>query len=122
MFFDTTVSCLNILIVRRNVEGIMRFENINIRRLLPMALAMDAIIVDVRSTNRFGSGHIPMAVNLPLERIEKGYVSLPKNRTLILYCDTGGASTKAAYKLSEMGYRVLNCVGGLKNYNGSLTK
>lgn len=100
----------------------MNFENINIRRLLPMALATDAIIVDVRSETRFGKSHIPMAVNLPLERIEKGLVSLPKNRILILYCDTGGASTKAAYRLSEMGYRVINCIGGLKNYNGSLTK
>lgn len=100
----------------------MKFENINIRKLLSVALATDAIIVDVRPYERFGKGHIPMAINLPLERIELGFVTLPKNRTLIVYCDTGGASTKAAYKLSDMGYQVINCVGGLKNYNGSLTR
>ncbi len=100
----------------------MAFENINIRKIIAVTLATDAIIVDVRKKERFSSGHIPMAINLPLERIETGQVTLPKNRTLIVYCDTGGASSKAAYKLSEMGYKVINCVGGLKNYNASLTK
>lgn len=100
----------------------MKFENINIRKLMSVALAVDAIIVDVRPYERFAKGHIPMAVNLPLERIEGGLVTLPKNRVLIVYCDTGGGSTKAAYQLSDMGYQVINCVGGLKNYNGSLTR
>ena len=100
----------------------MKFDNINIRKVLSMALTTDAIILDVRPMERFRKGHIPMAISLPFEQIEKGYVSLPKNRMIIVYCDTGGASTKAAYKLSEMGYQVINCVGGLKNYNGSLTR
>lgn len=63
-----------------------------------------------------------MAINLPMAKIEKGQVTLPKNKTLIVYCETGGASTQAARLLDEMGYKVINCVGGLKNYKGSLTK
>lgn len=100
----------------------MAFEHINIRQIVGKALSNDAIIVDVRQSERFSKGHIPMAVNLPLERIEKKQVSFPKSRTLIVYCDTGGASIQAACILSDMGYRVINCVGGLKNYNASLTK
>lgn len=100
----------------------MKFENINIRKIVSVALIYDAIIVDVREEANFAKGHIPMSVSLPLDRIEKGRVTFPKGRTLIVYCDTGGASIKAAYKLSEMGYTVINCVGGLRNYNGSLTK
>lgn len=100
----------------------MTFENINIRQILATALAQEAIIVDVRGNKRFRTGHIPMAVNLPLERIEQKQVTLPKGRTLIVYCDTGGTSIQAARLLSEMGYRVINCVGGLKNYKASLTK
>ncbi|MCM1158272.1 MAG: rhodanese-like domain-containing protein [Bacteroidales bacterium] len=100
----------------------MAFENINIRKIVSAALINDAIIVDVRTPERFSKGHIPMAVNLPLERIEGRQVTLPKSRTLIVYCDTGGASIQAACILSEMGYPVINCVGGLKNYNASLTK
>lgn len=100
----------------------MAFENINIRKIVSAALTNDAIIVDVRKPERFRQGHIPMAVNVPMERIEKKQVTLPYSHILILYCDTGGTSMQAAYILSEMGYQVINCVGGLKNYNGSLTK
>lgn len=100
----------------------MDFENINIRQIVAMALARNAIIVDVRSVERFQSGHIPMAVNLPISRIEKGQVTFPKGKTLIVYCDTGGASIQAARLLTNMGYRVINCVGGLQNYNSSLTR
>lgn len=100
----------------------MAFEHINIRQIVATALSHDAIIVDVRTPERFSKGHIPMAVNLPLERIEKKQTTFPKGRTLIVYCDTGGASIQAACILSEMGYKVINCVGGLRNYRGSLTK
>lgn len=100
----------------------MAFENINIRQIVGTALSNDAIIVDVRAPGRFHSGHIPMAVNLPLERIEQGFVNFPVKRTLIVYCDTGGSSIQAARLLSDMGYHVINCIGGLKNYKASLTK
>ncbi len=104
------------------MDSIMAFEHINIRQIVASALKNDAIIVDVRKPDRFCAGHIPMAINLPLERIEKKQVNFPKGRTLIVYCDTGGSSIQAARILSEMGYDVINCVGGLNNYNASLTK
>lgn len=104
------------------MESVMAFENINIRKIVGAALSNDAIIVDVRKSDRFRCGHIPMAVNLPLSQIEKRQVTFPKNRTLIVYCDTGGTSIQAACLLDDMGYKVINCIGGLENYNTSLTK
>lgn len=79
-------------------------------------------MIDVRKKEQFHEGHIPMAINLPIARIEKGMVTLPRSKTLIVYCETGGTSIQAARLLSEMGYKVINCVGGLKDYRGSLTK
>ena len=100
----------------------MIFENINIRNIVNTSLSEDAIIIDIRTPERFSRGHIPMSINLPLEKIKTGQVTLPKSRTLIVYCDTGGSSMQAARLLSGMGYHVINCVGGIKNYNGSLTR
>lgn len=100
----------------------MTFENINIRNILPTAISNNAIIVDVRTPELFYTKHIPLAINLPLEKITEGQISLPKARTLITYCDTGGASIRAAKILAQKGYRVINCVGGIKNYNGSTTR
>lgn len=108
--------------IRKQMESNMTFENISVRKILEVALLNDAIIVDVRKSTRFLNGHIPMAINLPLHYMEQRQVSLPKSKVLIVYCDTGGASIKAARILAEMGYRVINCIGGLKSYKGSLTK
>ena len=98
------------------------FENINIRSVVATALARDGIIVDVRTAKKFQQGHIPMSINLPMDKIEKRQVSLPKGKILLVYCDTGGSSIQAARLLSQMGYKVINCIGGLNHYNASLTK
>lgn len=111
-----------IIVIKRNRVVGMAFEHINIRQIVATAISQDAIMIDVRKPEKFRAGHIPMAVNLPMEKIEKGQVTLPQNKMLIVYCETGGASVQAARLLDEMGYKTINCVGGLKNYSGSLTK
>ena len=100
----------------------MRFRNINIRNIMNEAIGNEGIIVDVREKEDFEKSHIPMAINLPLSDIENGNVGLPKNKVILVYCENGGGSMMAARILSDMGYYVLNAVGGLVNYKGALTR
>lgn len=100
----------------------MRFHNINIRNIMAEALNYGGIIVDVREREEFTGGHIPMAVNLPLEDIKQGNISFPKNKVIIVYCETGGRSAVVARILADKGYKVINTVGGLREYRGALTK
>jgi rhodanese-related sulfurtransferase len=75
----------------------------------------DAIVVDVREPGEYGAGHALGAKNLPLARIESGAgdVVKKKDATLILYCDSGERSGKAAAALRKQGYtKVLNLSGG----------
>lgn len=99
----------------------MDFQNINVRNILKEAVRVGGIIVDVRPKEEFLRGHIPMAINIPLEDIENGYYNLTKNSTILVYCENGGGSTMAARILSEKGYKVINAVGGLSKYQGALT-
>ena len=84
--------------------------------------ASGGIIVDVRSREEFASGHIPMAINVPLEQIEEGAYSLPKSKYLIVYCERGISSMRAALAMGEDGYKVINTIGGLAQYKGPLTR
>ena len=68
----------------------MRFHNINIRNILSEALNYGGIIVDVRTSEEFAKSHIPMAINLPLEEIQAGNISLPKGYWFI--AQTGEAA------------------------------
>jgi len=65
-----------------------------------------ALVIDVRSSAEFSSGHLPNSINLPLEEIE---TALPrrvkdKNQVLLLHCQSGMRSDLAKKKLNALGY------------------
>jgi rhodanese-related sulfurtransferase len=76
----------------------------------------DALLIDVRDPGEYGSGHILGAKNLPLARIDAGGAEIAakrKQKPVIVYCDTGNRSQKAAAVLRGQGYaQVLNLAGG----------
>jgi phage shock protein E len=65
-----------------------------------------ALVIDVRTAAEFNSGHLPNALNLPVQEIE---VLLPRrvqdtNKPLLLYCQSGMRSGMAKRKLKSLGY------------------
>lgn len=65
-----------------------------------------AMVIDVRSPGEFGAGHLPQAVNIPLDQIE---AIVPrkvkdKNQVLLLHCQSGMRSSVAKKRLSSLGY------------------
>lgn len=65
-----------------------------------------ALVIDVRTAGEFNSGHLPDAINLPLDQIE---TKLPrrvkdKNQALLLHCQSGMRSGIAKKKLKNLGY------------------
>ena len=79
-----------------------------------------AVLLDVRETDEFQSGHIPGAVNLPLSRLEQ--VGLEKNTPIFAYCLRGTRSKQAAARLARMGYTKLRSIGGITAYKGELER
>lgn len=64
------------------------------------------VLVDVRPPAQFQGGHLPDAINVPVEKIEVQGGSLPKDKTLVLYeGGKGGASDACA--VSRAGARML---------------
>jgi phage shock protein E len=69
-------------------------------------LGKGALVIDVRTAVEFASGHIPNAINLPLDTIE---TALPrrvtdKGQVLLLHCASGMRSGVAEKKLKALGY------------------
>ncbi|HUZ47131.1 MAG TPA: thioredoxin domain-containing protein [Terriglobia bacterium] len=59
-----------------------------IRTAQAKALSKDAshaLFVDVRSAKNYRSGHIPGAINLPIDNFEQEWRQLPKDKTIVLY-------------------------------------
>lgn len=75
------------------------------------------ILVDVRSAKDYEECHLPGAINLPYRKINAQTVAdLPKDKALILYCWGPGCngSTKGAARMSALGFKVKEMIGGLE--------
>jgi rhodanese-related sulfurtransferase len=77
----------------------------------------DALVIDVRDPGEYGTGHILGAKNVPLSRIDAAGSEIAakrKDKPVIVYCDNGNRSTKAAAALKSQGFgKVVSLSGGL---------
>ena len=67
--------------------------------------------VDVRNSSEFDAGHLPGAVNVPLGRLAERLGELPRDRTLVVHCQTGARSVVAASLLKARGFDVAHLAG-----------
>jgi rhodanese-related sulfurtransferase len=89
---------------------------VNTTRAIELINREDALLLDVRDAGEYGAGHLLGAKHLPLARIDEGAGELAKKkeRPLIVYCDGGERSGKAAAALKRQGFtRVAALTGGL---------
>ena len=73
------------------------------------------ILVYVRTAEEYGSGHIENALNIDVKQDdfeEIAIKTLPKNKTVAVYCRSGRRSKKAAVILSQNGYNVIELDSG----------
>ena len=75
----------------------------------------NAFIIDLRTPEEYRMRHIRGAVNIPYRKLADCR-ELPKNMTLILYCERGAVSMVAAKELAAKGYRVKTVIGGIHAY------
>lgn len=71
-----------------------------------------AQIVDVRSPTEYASGHVPGAINIPLEQVETRTADLGTDRSVILVCQAGTRARMAAELLCTRGLDLVVLEGG----------
>ncbi|WP_158930449.1 rhodanese-like domain-containing protein [Acidisphaera sp. S103] len=103
-----------------DVEAV-RVESITAEELRRAVLDPDEIaVVDVREGDRYASGHISVAVELPFSEIElRAAELLPRSGVRIVVTDDDGASLApaAAARLTAIGYQNVRVLaGGLRSW------
>lgn len=71
-----------------------------------------AIILDVREPHEYEAGHIPGAVNLPQADLAVRLDELPRDRRILVVCQAGARSLRAAQFLVQMGFSDVVSVRG----------
>lgn len=65
----------------------------------------DLVLLDVRERNEWNLGHLPNAIHIPRGLMEtKVEALIPRDKHVIIYCQSGNRSAFAADTLQHMGY------------------
>ena len=77
----------------------------------------NAVLLDVRTPEKYKSVYLEGAVLLPLAELESKISSTVsgKNTPIYIYCRSGRRAETAVEKLKAMGYTDLHNLGGLKD-------
>jgi rhodanese-related sulfurtransferase len=78
-----------------------------------------ALLVDVRERAEVAqvACDVPDLIVMPLSEFEQRFAELPRERELVLVCQSGPRSLKATYFLMYQGYtRVANMEGGISKW------
>lgn len=73
-----------------------------------------AILIDVRSKQEYDEYHLEGAICIPTYELKTAIsnITINKEQTLIVYCQTGARSKKAVNMLRKMGYQNLYEIAG----------
>ena len=80
-----------------------------------------AYILDVREAFEAKRGIAPGATNISMLQIKRHLGELPRDRTIVTYCETGGRAGKARDILERNGFKVING-GGYETIRKIVTK
>lgn len=76
-----------------------------------------AVLIDVRGDKPYREGHIAGARRSDLGDVEAALKSAAKDAAVVLYCESGATSDKAAEKLALAGYsKVATLRGGIATW------
>lgn len=83
----------------------------------------NARLIDVRTPGEYAGGHIPSAVNVPLQQISAITSKVPdKSTPLFVYCMSGARSQQAISALKQMGYTNARNIGGISSWRGDVER
>ena len=94
------------------------FKRISMEDLRERLDKGNVVLLDVRPQSEYAAGHLPRAVSIPLDELERRVGELPRRRTVIAYCRGPYCvlADEAAEKLRRQGWRVVRLEEGVQEW------
>ncbi|MGA1063801.1 MAG: rhodanese-like domain-containing protein [Burkholderiaceae bacterium] len=71
---------------------------------IPKAEYSKIMVIDARDAGQFAKGHIPGAVNIEWRKVLEQREKLPRDKMVLIYCNTGSLSAQAGFALRVAGH------------------
>ena len=83
-------------------------------------LSTHEMIVDVRTPEEFAAGHVPGAINRPLDDLHNAIPELETYEAVFFICRTGGRSSRACRQVEVLGWQhAYNVDGGFEAWRSA---
>ena len=94
---------------------------ISCQSLIGLSNQDQALIVDLRSSEAFNSGHITASINIPLNDVSRrSNEIINSTKSVVLVCETGSSSTNAGETLKKEGLKDIFILrGGINEWKMS---
>lgn len=98
--------------------GLLRGDHpqVDVEAILAAPPLERSFLLDVRTPLEFASGHIPGAVNIPVDDLRPRLGQLPRDRQIAAYCQVGQRGYLATRILLQAGFSAVNIGGGYKTF------
>jgi rhodanese-related sulfurtransferase len=75
------------------------------------------MVIDARDPSQFAKGHIPGAINMDWRQVLAKRSTIPKNKPVLIYCNTGSLSAQAGFALRVAGWDNVKILqGGMEEW------
>lgn len=79
---------------------------------IPKSEYSKMMIIDARDAAQFTKEHIPGAVNIEWRQVLAKSSSIPKDKSVLIYCNTGSLSAQAGFALRVSGWENVKILQG----------
>jgi rhodanese-related sulfurtransferase len=79
----------------------------------------ETMLLDVRESAERERGAIPGSVHIPLGQLRARLNELPRDKEIIVHCQTGQRSYFACRILTQRGFRARNLAGSFRTWNAA---
>jgi rhodanese-related sulfurtransferase len=74
----------------------------------------EALLLDVREPGEWLAGHAPGAHHVPMDEVAAALAGIPRDRTIVAVCRSGGRSGRVTEYLVGEGFDAWNLAGGMQ--------
>jgi len=100
-----------------NLDDEIKVGSVSCNEMKTLVNEEDAVLIDVRTEEEYTASHLYYAIHLNYETIDKTITNQvsDKNRSIVVYCQSGKRSAVAKEKLESLGYTKVYDLGSINS-------
>ena len=105
-------------IVREHFDSRDDLKPVRRDELMQLAAAGETMVIDVRPPNEYEAGHVPGAINIPIDSLPQRLMDLPRTQEIVAYCRGPYCmlAFDAVARLREEGFRARRLEDGFPEW------